>query len=33
VTELLNINLNLLNQTAVFTVTHFSGYIVASGRD
>ena len=32
VTELLNINLNLLNQTAVFTVTHFSGYIVASGR-
>src|SRR5437773_1780548 len=33
VTELLNINLSLLNQTAVFTVTHFSGYIVASGRD
>jgi hypothetical protein len=33
VTELLNVNLNLLNQTAVFTVTHFSGYIVASGRD
>jgi hypothetical protein len=32
VTELLNINLNLLNQTAVFTVTHFSCYIVASGR-
>jgi len=33
VTELLNVNLNLLNQTAVFTVAHFSGYIVASGRD
>jgi hypothetical protein len=33
VTELLNVNVNLLNQTAVFTVTHFSGYIVASGRD
>lgn len=33
VTELLNLNVNLLNQTAVFTVTHFSGYIVASGRD
>jgi hypothetical protein len=32
VTELLNINLNLLNKTAIFTVTHFSGYIVASGR-
>lgn len=32
VSELLNVNLNLLNQTAVFTVTHFSGYIVASGR-
>jgi hypothetical protein len=33
VTELLNVNVNLLSQTAVFTVTHFSGYIVASGRD
>ena len=33
VTELLNLNVNLLSQTAVFTVTHFSGYIVASGRD
>jgi hypothetical protein len=33
VTELLNVSLNLLNQTAVFSVTHFSGYIVASGRD
>lgn len=32
VTELLDVNLNLLNQTMVFTVTHFSGYIVASGR-
>jgi hypothetical protein len=33
VTELLKVNLNLLNQTAVFSVTHFSGYIVASGRE
>jgi hypothetical protein len=33
VTELLNLNVNLLSQTAVFTVTHFSGYIVASGRE
>jgi len=33
VTELLNVNVNLLNQTALFTVTHFSGYIVASGRE
>ena len=32
VTELLNVGVNLLNQSAVFTVTHFSGYIVASGR-
>jgi hypothetical protein len=32
VTELLNVNLNLLNQSAVFTISHFSGYIVASGR-
>jgi len=33
VTELLNINLNLLNKSAIFSVTHFSGYIVASGRE
>ena len=32
VTELLNVGVNLLNQSATFTVTHFSGYIVASGR-
>src|SRR5581483_2669690 len=32
VSELLNLNVNLLNMTAVFTVTHFSGYIIASGR-
>jgi hypothetical protein len=32
VTELLNVGVNLLSQSAVFTVTHFSGYIVASGR-
>jgi hypothetical protein len=33
VTELLNVSLNLLNQSATFTVSHFSGYIVASGRE
>jgi hypothetical protein len=32
VTELLNVSLNVFNQSATFTVTHFSGYIVASGR-
>lgn len=31
VTELLNVNVNLLNQTAIFTVWHFSGYILAGG--
>ncbi len=33
ITETLNVNLNLLNQVATFTVWHFSGYILASGRD
>lgn len=33
ITESLNVNLNLLNQVATFTVWHFSGYILASGRD
>lgn len=32
ITEQLNVNLNLLNQVATFTVWHFSGYILASGR-
>ena len=33
ITELLNVNLNLLNQVATFSVWHFSGYILASGRE
>jgi hypothetical protein len=33
ITESLNVNVNLLNQVATFTVWHFSGYILASGRD
>ena len=32
VTELLTLNVNLLNSTAIMTVWHFSGYIFASGR-
>jgi len=32
VSELLSVNVSLPLQTAVFTVRHFSGYIVASGR-
>ena len=32
VTELLNVNVDLLNQTAISTIWHFSGYIYASGR-
>jgi hypothetical protein len=32
ITEQLNVNINLLNQLATFTVWHFSGYILASGR-
>jgi hypothetical protein len=33
VTELLSVGVNLLGQTAVTTLWHFSGYIYASGRD
>jgi hypothetical protein len=33
ITELLNVNVNLLNQTAVTTIWHFSGYIYAGGSD
>jgi hypothetical protein len=33
ITERLNVNLNLLNQVATFSVWHFSGYILASGRE
>jgi hypothetical protein len=32
ITELLNVNISLLNQTSVFTIWHFSGYIIATGR-
>lgn len=32
ITELLNLGVNVANQTAVFTVTHFSGYLIATGR-
>lgn len=31
VTELLGVNVNLLSQTAIFSVWHFSGYILAGG--
>jgi len=31
VTEILNLNINLLNQTAIMTLSHFSGYIIATG--
>jgi|SRR5215831_9521556 len=33
ITEQLNVNVNLLNSVATFTVWHFSGYILASGRE
>jgi hypothetical protein len=33
VTELLGVQVNLLNQTAITTLWHFSGYIIAGGRD
>ena len=33
VSEILNINLNILGQLAVFDIWHFSGYILASGYD
>jgi hypothetical protein len=32
VTELLNLNVNVLGQTSVMTIWHFSGYIIATGR-
>jgi hypothetical protein len=32
VTELLNLNVNVLNQTSILTIWHFSGYIIATGR-
>ena len=32
ISELLNVNINLLNQTSVFSIWHFSGYIIATGR-
>ena len=32
VSELLNLNVNLLGQTSVLTIWHFSGYIIATGR-
>ena len=31
VTELLDVNVNLFSQTAIFNVWHFSGYILAGG--
>ena len=33
ITEILNLNINLLNSTAIMTLTHFSGYIVATGYE
>jgi len=33
ITEQLNVNVDLLNSVATFTVWHFSGYILASGRE
>lgn len=32
ISELLNLNVSLLNQTSVFSIWHFSGYIIATGR-
>jgi len=32
ISELLNVNVSLLNQTSVFSIWHFSGYIIATGR-
>ena len=32
VTELLNLDVNVLGQTSVLTIWHFSGYIIATGR-
>lgn len=33
VTELLGVQVDVLNQTAITTLWHFSGYIIAGGRD
>lgn len=33
VTELLNVNVDVLRQAGVFDILHFSGYILASGSD
>jgi hypothetical protein len=32
ISEILNLNVNVLNQTSIFTIWHFSGYIIATGR-
>ena len=32
ISELLNVNVSLLNQTSIFSIWHFSGYIIATGR-
>ena len=32
ITELLDVNVSLLSQTSVFSIWHFSGYIIATGR-
>ena len=32
ISELLNLNVSVLNQTSVFAIWHFSGYIIATGR-
>jgi len=32
ISELLNVNVSLLSQTSVFSIWHFSGYIIATGR-
>lgn len=32
ITEILALQVNLLAQTAVFTIPHFSGYLIATGR-
>ena len=32
ISEILNLNVNVLNQTSVLTIWHFSGYIIATGR-
>ena len=32
ISEILNLNVNVLNQTSVLTIWHFSGYIIATSR-